>query len=251
MCYRRASVSGCTAMEWIPIVASRAWRHRRPSRRGRRQTCRRNRSPCRSALRLAVAACLVALATASGLRRQGADRTVRHLQGFWTGTINDRDGGAGTLRISLSGGTPLNGTWSAILPVASPIGYHLVRAGDDCSALTGALLRRLGLDRPRRDGQRQDDDRHLPGARVRVVLRLNQPGQTLATASPADADVRFAGAPIKNIPAVARSRSRSAQVQTTAGGIASLRRAGRLSARTRPPRPNFVRLSYCRPHQTC
>ena len=44
-------------------------------------------------------------------------------QGFWSGTINDSTGGAGTLSISLTGGSPLNGTWSAILPVASPVGF--------------------------------------------------------------------------------------------------------------------------------
>jgi hypothetical protein len=62
------------------------------------------------------------LITTVGCGEKGPTVPSDVYQGFWTGTINDRDGGAGTLRISLPGGTPLNGTWSAILPVASPNG---------------------------------------------------------------------------------------------------------------------------------
>jgi hypothetical protein len=72
--------------------------------------------------RFAAAACLAALVTAAGCGDKGPAAPSDIYQGLWTGTINDSAGGAGTLRISLTGGSPLSGTWAAILPVASPIG---------------------------------------------------------------------------------------------------------------------------------
>jgi hypothetical protein len=67
--------------------------------------------------------CFVALALLGGCGDTAPATPSDMYQGLWTGTINDSAGGAGTLRISLTGGSPLNGTWAAILPVASPIGF--------------------------------------------------------------------------------------------------------------------------------
>jgi hypothetical protein len=69
-----------------------------------------------------VAACVAALATAGGCGDKGPTEPSDIYKGLWSGTINDRDGGSGTLRISLSEGTPLSGTWSVVLPGASQIG---------------------------------------------------------------------------------------------------------------------------------
>jgi hypothetical protein len=72
---------------------------------------------------LTITTCFVALTMTAGCGDKGPTEPSDLYQGFWTGTINDNAGGAGTLTISLPGGSPLNGTWSAKLPVASPVGF--------------------------------------------------------------------------------------------------------------------------------
>ena len=134
---------------------------------------------------MTVAACLVALAVAGGC---GSDSTPTSpsdmYQGFWTGTINDRAGGAGTLSISLTGGSPLNGTWSAILPVASPIGFITSEPATTAQrslALACGTSGSIGLNAT---VNWQDHDGHLPGARVRSVHGLGQSGSTVAAPAP-------------------------------------------------------------------
>jgi hypothetical protein len=116
MCYRRASVSVTSRPSRSMVLASQMWRSDgvdRQNRFGRNV----------SAAGLAVSACLVALVTVAGCGSdKGPTEPSDPYQGLWSGTMNDRDGGAGPLRISLSSGTPLSGIWSAVLPVASPSG---------------------------------------------------------------------------------------------------------------------------------
>jgi hypothetical protein len=78
-----------------------------------------------SASRFSVAACVAVLATVAGCgdNASAPSGPSDTYQGSWSGTIDDSAGGMGTLRISLSGGAPLTGIWSAILPVASPTGF--------------------------------------------------------------------------------------------------------------------------------
>jgi hypothetical protein len=89
------------------------------SENARRQFMSRSRV---SASCFAVAVCLMVLTMAGACADKGPTEPSDIYQGLWTGTIVDREGGAGTLRIDLPGGSPLSGTWAAILPVASPIG---------------------------------------------------------------------------------------------------------------------------------
>lgn len=117
MCYRRASASRprCKPV-FVPRAASP-----RPADALQRQRGSGSRLAvlCRT-----VAACLVTLAVAGGCGSNATPASPSDIyQGFWTGTITDSTGGAGTLNISLTGGSPLNGTWSANLPAASPIGF--------------------------------------------------------------------------------------------------------------------------------
>jgi hypothetical protein len=113
MCYRRASAN----RPWInALVLSMArWPVYKTS-----ATISANRQ---SPGWLAMAACLVALATAAGCGGSTPTAPSDTYKGNWSGTINDTTAGAGTLRISLVDGSPLSGTWGATLPAASPIGF--------------------------------------------------------------------------------------------------------------------------------
>jgi hypothetical protein len=104
---------------WVKsIVGSRVAVQSSERGRGHRVVGRRRSVPW-----LAVTACLATLTLAAGCGDKAPTEPSDVYQGLWTGTISDSDGGAGTLTISLPGGSPLNGTWSAKLPVASPVGF--------------------------------------------------------------------------------------------------------------------------------
>jgi hypothetical protein len=112
MCYRRASASRPWIKSLVLTVA------RRPLYRISATASANRQSPGL----LAVAACVIALATAAGCGDSTPTAPSDPYKGIWSGTINDATAGAGTLRISLVEGLPLSGTWGATLPAASPIG---------------------------------------------------------------------------------------------------------------------------------
>jgi hypothetical protein len=114
MCYRGVSAS----RRVCPSIALPKGAPRVSAQARRRQVIgRRLRSRA-----IVIAACYLALAVSAGCGDRVPAAPSDMYQGFWTGTINDTAGGAGTLRISLTGGSPLNGTWAATLPVVNLIG---------------------------------------------------------------------------------------------------------------------------------
>jgi hypothetical protein len=113
MCYRKASAS----RPWTNCIVLSVVR--RPFLKTPATTSASRQSPGM----LAMAACLMALATAPGCGDSTPTAPSDAYKGFWSGTINDVMAGAGTLRISLVDGSPLGGTWGATLPAASPIGF--------------------------------------------------------------------------------------------------------------------------------
>jgi hypothetical protein len=114
MCYPKASASRPGTDSISMKVATRP-----PGRSPKAATSVSRISPWL----LVLAACLVAMATTAGCGDNTPTSPSDVYKGFWSGTINDSTAGAGTLRISLTDGSPISGTWGATLPAASPIGF--------------------------------------------------------------------------------------------------------------------------------